>query len=428
VAGRSLGRRFGWLWAAYGVSVFGTWLAFDAFPLIAVLVLHAGPIEVSVLAAAGTAAGAVLAVSIGPRLEARRKRSTMVTMDLVRFAALVTVPVAYLFGQLGFVQLLVVSVLVAAADITFRAASGAWLKSLVAPADLLMANSRLESTNWTAVVLGPPLGGAAIGLLGPVVTVVADAVSYLLSALGLSAAGRSEPAPSRTDRVRTRPGDLLDGWRVLLGDPVLRRLLANSAVNGALIMATSPLLAVLLLGRLGFAPWQYGLAYALPCVGGLAGSRLVGRLVRRFGRGRVLRVSGTLRACWSVGLAFVPAGVGGIVLVVLLQLGLVSSSGVYNPVLATERLTRLPAEKAARALTAWMVTGKASTALVTALWGLLAAATGTRVAIAAAGVLLLATPLLLPRLDPEPSDSDGVTGPAVEPAAAAARAGRRQNR
>src|SRR3982074_1997191 len=57
VGRRSLGRPFGWLWAAYAVSTFGTWLAFDAFPLIAILVLHAGPTEVSVLAAAGLGGG-----------------------------------------------------------------------------------------------------------------------------------------------------------------------------------------------------------------------------------------------------------------------------------------------------------------------------------------------------------------------------------
>jgi len=45
-------------------------------------------------------------------------------------------------------------------------------------------------------------------------------------------------------------------------------------------MATAPLLAVLMLGRLGFAPWQYGLAFAAPCVGGLIGSRLARRLAR----------------------------------------------------------------------------------------------------------------------------------------------------
>jgi len=54
VARRSLGRQFGWLWSAYAVSTLGTWLAFDAFSLISILVLHAGPAEVSVLAAAPT--------------------------------------------------------------------------------------------------------------------------------------------------------------------------------------------------------------------------------------------------------------------------------------------------------------------------------------------------------------------------------------
>jgi hypothetical protein len=65
-AGRSLGRQFGWLWASYAVSAFGTRLAFGAFPLIAILVLHSGPTEVAVLAAAGLAVGAAVAVPLGP--------------------------------------------------------------------------------------------------------------------------------------------------------------------------------------------------------------------------------------------------------------------------------------------------------------------------------------------------------------------------
>ena len=79
-----------------------------------------------------------------------------------------SVPAAYALGGAAFGQLLVVSVVVAAADIAFKAAGGACLKALVPPEDLLVANARFESTTWTATVLGPPLGGAAIGLLGPV--------------------------------------------------------------------------------------------------------------------------------------------------------------------------------------------------------------------------------------------------------------------
>ncbi|WP_030604715.1 MFS transporter [Streptomyces fulvoviolaceus] len=395
---RSLGRRFGWLWAAYGVSVFGTRLAFDAFPLIAVLVLHAGPTEVAALAAAGLAVGAVAAVPLGPWVEFRRKRPVMVAMDLIRFAALLSVPAGYALGRLSLSQLLVVSVVVAAADITFSAASGAFLKGLVRPEDLLLANGRFEATTWTATVLGPPVGGAAIGLFGPVTTLVADAVSYLLSALGIRAIGGGEPRPERTAApTGFRASALLEGWRYILASPALRPLFFNTALYNGLLMATSPLLAVLMLGPLGFAPWQYGLAFAVPCLGGLAGSRLARPLAARFGLHRVLLVSGTLRACWPIGLAFVRPGTAGLVLVMVVELGVITSCGVFNPVYSTYRLDRTPTDRVVRTLSAWSVTGKLSTASLTALWGLLAGFVGSRTAIAVAGLLLLATPLLLPR-------------------------------
>jgi MFS family permease len=184
MARRSLGRQFGWLWSAYAVSTLGTWLAFDAFSLIAILALHAGPAEVSVLAAAGLAVGAVVAVPLGPWVEFRRKRPVMMAMDLIRFAALMTIPVAFALGLLSFPQLLVVSVVTGAADITFKSASGAFLKALVPGEGLLVANGRFESTTWTATALGPPLGGAAFGLFGPVTTVLANAVSHPVGMVG----------------------------------------------------------------------------------------------------------------------------------------------------------------------------------------------------------------------------------------------------
>ena len=403
-----LGRRFGWLWAAYAASTFGTRLAFDAFPLIAVLVLHAGATEVSLLAAAGLAVGAAVAVPLGPWLEFRRKRPVMVAMDLARFAALLSIPAAFALGRLGFAQLLVVSVIVAAADITFTAAGGAYLKALVRPADLLVANGRFESTAWTATALGPPLGGAAIGLFGPVTTVVADAVSYLLSALGLRAIGGTEPRPARTGAPRLR--DLLEGWRYILTHPALRPLFFNTILVNGLIMATSPLLAVLMLGDLGFTPWQYGLAFAAPCVGGLIGSRLSRRLVAWFGQHKIMLAAGALRACWLVGLAFVHPGASGLVLVIAVELGLITCMGVFNPVFATYRLEEVPADRIVRTLSAWSVTSKAAIAVMTALWGLLAGIAGPRTAVAIAGLLILATPLLLPRHEREKFSRSTVGG------------------
>ncbi len=159
------------------------------------------------------------------------------------------------------------------------------------------------------------------------------------------------------------------------------------------------MLAVLMLGRLGFAPWQYGLAFAAPCVGGLIGSRLARRLVARFGRHKVMLTAGALRACWSLGLAFIRPGAAGLVLVIAAELGLITCMGVFNPVFATYRLDQTTTDRVARTLSAWSVTSNATIAVMTALWGLLASITSPRTAIAIAGLLILTTPLLLSRHD-----------------------------
>ncbi|MER7591506.1 MFS transporter [Micromonospora sp. NPDC127501] len=394
---RSLGRRFGWLWASYAVSAYGSGLGFGALPLIAVLVLQASPAQVSVLAALGPAVGALIALPLGPWVEFHRKRRVMIAMDLARFAVLLTIPVAYALGRLSFGQLLVVSAVLATAKIAFNAASGAFLKALVRPDDLLVANARFESTTWSSIALGPPLGGAAVGLFGPVVTVVADALSYLLSALGLTAIRGHEDRPRRTGAGRVRAGELLDGWRHLLTHPGLRALYLNQLLVGGLIMATEPLLAVLLLGELGFPPWQYGLAFAVPCVGGLIGSRLAPRVVARYGQHRIIRIVGTLRAIWLIGLAVVQPGVVGLATVIAVEFAIIISMSLYNPVLATYRLQQTPKDRIVRTLSAWSIGSSAAIATLSALGGLLAQATSPRTAITVAGLVILASPLLLPR-------------------------------
>ncbi|GAA1654046.1 MFS transporter [Actinoplanes couchii] len=384
-----MGRAFNWLWIAYTASVVGTWLAFGAFPLIAIRVLGSGPAAVSGLAAAGLAAGALLGLRLGPWVEHRDKRTVMIVADVVRCAALLSVPLAHGLGLLTYAQLVIVSVIGAAANVAFTAASGAFLKQIVAPERLLRANARFESTTWTVIAVGPMLGGAAVGLLGPVITVYANAAGFLLSGLALAAI---RPRPGRT---APRPaGSLADGWRFVHDDHRLRALFRNTIAVNALIMATEPLLAVLLLGELGWPAWWYGLAFGLPCLGGLLGAQLVGRFEQRYGRARVLTMAGVLRILTPVGLALVVAGPGGLLLVVAVEFVVITSMGVFNPLLATERLQRVPDDRISRVLTFWTVANSAAIALTTALWGVLADLVGTRTAIGIAGALLLLTPLL----------------------------------
>ncbi|MEV1110528.1 MULTISPECIES: MFS transporter [unclassified Micromonospora] len=405
-----LGRDFGWLWSAYAASTYGTWLAFGAFPLIAVRVLDSSAVAVAVLDAAGLAVAAVVAFALGPWVEHRAKRPVMITMDLVRFVAMVSVPAAYGLGLLSYGQLLVVSIISGTAGIAFSAASGAYLKHLVRGADLLAANGRFEGTAWVATAAGPPLGGALAGLLGPVVTVLADAVSYLLSAFAILRVRGGDVATPRGRAAGLRPADLLHGGRLILGDGVLRGLFLNSILVGGLIMATAPLLAVLLLGQYHLPAWQYGLAFGIPALGGLLGARLSARLVSRHGRHRVMILFGWLRSVFPLGLALVQPGVPGLVTVIVVEGLLITCMGVFNPIYATERLRRVPAGHAARVLSTWSAVGKLLQAALMVGWGLLATLTSPLAAITLSGVLLLATPLLLPSRTPSVAPEASTSG------------------
>ncbi|WP_084143069.1 MFS transporter [Amycolatopsis taiwanensis] len=421
----SLGRSFGWLWAAYAASAYGTGLGFGAFSIVAITVLDASSAEVSALSSAGLAIGALLAVPLGPWMEFRAKRPVMIAMDVLRFAALASIPLAYWLGTLSFAQLLVVSIVTAAAKIAFTAASGAYLKTIVGADRLLAATSRFESTTWSATIIGPPVGGAAIGLLGPVTTVAVDAVSYLLSALGITAIRKPEQPPSPKRTGTRRWSDIAEGWRYILAHQTLRRFFFNTILVNGLIMAGEPLLSVLMLSDLQFPVWEYGLAFAVPCIGGLIGSRLARRLVSRCGEQTVLRVFGTLRACWPLGLAFIQPGLAGLVIVMATELGLIICASLFNSVFAAYRLNNTDAGRHARVLAAWSTTAGISIAVITVLWGLLAQLTSPRIAIALAGVLLLATPFLLPRRITAPEGASVGHEREPNPGPAASPTGRR---
>lgn len=79
---------------------------------------------------------------------------------------------------------------------------------------------------------------------------------------------------------------------------------------------------------------------------------------------------------------------------------------LYTPVLATYRLEHTPNHLVARTLSAWSIGQQASIAVFTALGGLLADATSPRTALTVAGLLILTSPLLLPRRRRPASEAD----------------------
>ena len=252
-------------------------------------------------------------------------------------------------------------------------------------------------------MVGPPLGGAAIGLFGPVTTVVADAVSYLLSAARASArSAGSEPRPARPDAAAAA------------GRRPARRLALHPRPPGAApaVLQHRSLVNGLIMADRAAARRPHARP---PRVRAVAVRPRLRRALRRRparlaagppARRPVRAAPGpahrrdAARAAGRVGLAFIAPGRGRAAAghrrrARADHLHAASSTRCSPPTGST----RPPTDRVARTLSAWSVSSSASIAALTALWGVLASVTGPRTAIAIAGVLLLATPLLLPRHD-----------------------------
>ncbi len=392
----TLGQDFRRLWAAYAVSAAGSAIGMGALPLIALLVLDSSAFQVSVLAALSAVASAVIALPLGVRIEHQYKRPVMITADLTRCLLLASVPVAMAFDRLTFTQLCVIGVLQTATSVAFDAASGAHLKALVPPEHRLRANSLFETTNWISVSAGPPVGGLLIGILGAAATMVVDALSFLGSAVGIRRIRRPEPAPPARSATAHLGQDIAVGWQYLLRHPGLRALFFNALLFGGSVMMASPLMAVLMLDDLGLAPWQYGLALGLPCLGGVLGARLTPLLTRRFGQRRILLVSGVARTLWTILLPLTPSGALGLFIIVAAEFGLLLSAGVFNPSFTTYRMAATPDAFMSRVGTSWSVGAKTCQAAFVIAGGLIATAAGVRGALLIAGLLCMASALLLP--------------------------------
>ncbi|MCM2518154.1 hypothetical protein NC658_33830 [Streptomyces griseoincarnatus] len=119
-------------------------------------------------------------------------------------------------------------------------------------------------------------------------------------------------------------------------------------------------------------------------------------LTRRFGQRRILLLSGVARTLWTILLPLTPSGALGLFVIVAAEFGLLLSAGVFNPSFTTYRMAATPDAFMSRVSTSWSVGSKTCQAAAVIAGGLIAAVAGVRGALLIAGLLCMASALLLP--------------------------------
>ena len=196
------------LWAGQTVSELGSVVTRTAIPLLALLVLGAGPTEMAFLVVAGSLAVLLVGLIAGAWVDRLPRRPVLILADLVRAVVLVSIPVAYVANVLRIEQLYVVVFVEGCLGSFFGAAYPAYVPSLIGVDRVVEGNSRLATSSSVAEIGGPALGGGLVQLVGGPLAILVDAISFVVSAISLLLIRTREPRrPSPTARDADPPRD-----------------------------------------------------------------------------------------------------------------------------------------------------------------------------------------------------------------------------
>ncbi|MBW3593301.1 MAG: MFS transporter, partial [Actinobacteria bacterium] len=271
-------RRF---FIAQTTSLVGDQITLIALPLVAVLALDANAAQMGYLFAAELTPHLLFALHAGAWVDRRgRRRKTMIVADVGRAALVATIPLAAALGVLGLPQLYVVAFLVGTLSVFFSVSYTTLFVSLVPRERYVEGSSILHGSRAFSFVAGPSVGGVLVQVLTAPFALVADACSYLLSALFLGRISPEEPPTESAER-----GTVLAGARFILGSPIVRAALLATATINFFNFAFHALFILYATRALGVEPATLGLVLGAGAVGGVVGSLATGAVARRVGIG-----------------------------------------------------------------------------------------------------------------------------------------------
>lgn len=236
--------------------------ALAAMPLIAVLVLQAGPAALGALVAAQGAAWLLVVLPAGALVDRWPRRRVLASAPLGAAAGFG----AAILGALACAG--------AGAVVLGMLAGFAAVPALVGRGDLPAANARLELARAVATLAGPPLAGWCAGAGAPHLALLLAA----LMALGAGTAGLALRLPDAIPPVARPPlgRAVAEGAAFVLRHPLLRGVALCAALFNAAFAVQLAALVPYAFGPLGLSPKGAGLAAGACGAGLIAGALVAG--------------------------------------------------------------------------------------------------------------------------------------------------------
>ncbi|WP_415947531.1 MFS transporter [Streptomyces sp. KLOTTS4A1] len=323
--------------AANTVSAAGTAMSLLAVPWF-VLATTGSAARAGLVAFCEGVPMVVASLLSGPLLDRFGRRRVSIGADSIAATAIGLVPLLHLTGLLRFWMLCLLVAVVGLCVSPGDTSRSVLTPHLAERAGVTVARtaSYLESARQLARLLGAPLAGLLIAVLGPAMVLFIDAATFLLSAVLIAAGLRGLPAaaPQKdTPRLGLRRyrADLREGFafvrrtRLLLAI-VLMIMMTNALNNGW----NAVMLPVHVRENLG-SPAALGLVSGISGAAALTGALLYGHIAHRFRRWPVYTV--VFLICGAPRLV-VPALFPDLASLIVITVIAGLAAGALNPLLA----------------------------------------------------------------------------------------------
>jgi len=277
-------RDFRLFWTGETVNRFGTAISGVAIPLIAISQLEASTFEVGVLTAASWAPWLLIGLPVGAWIDRRPRRPLLIGTSVISLLLLAAVPIAAAAGLLSIELLLTIALLTGAASVVFQTAYGAYLPTLVDPADHAEGNAKLHGSASAAQIIGLGCGGLIVQFFGATNALYVDAATFAVAACCLTAIRFRERHPATARQA----GAIREGIRLVAQDVWLRTLTIFGATSNLALMGYQAIVVVFLVRTVGLTPGTVGVLVAAAASGGVLGAFIGRRLAARFGTARAM--------------------------------------------------------------------------------------------------------------------------------------------
>jgi len=283
-------------------------LSLAAVPLVAVLVLGAGPGEIGVLAAVQTLPFLLLSIPLGLLADRRSRRRLMIAAEALRALSLLALLAAVLAQRLSLGWLGVLGFLGAVGTVGFSVAAPALVPALVPREALAQANGRLELARSAAFAAGPALAGALVSWAGaPAAFVLAAVLSG--SAVALLWRLREPARPAAAARHPLH--DIREGAAFVWRHPLLRPLVLTGVVWNIAWFVLQAAYVPYAVHSLGLDARQIGFTLGAYGAGMVLGALLASRVVAALPFGRAIQLGpavSVLAALAMVATLVLPSG------------------------------------------------------------------------------------------------------------------------